>query len=454
MKKIAFVVIAALFVSGRAVADENATAEIQRRLDDCWRSGGGTVALTAGVYRVGGLRVRSNTTLLLKSGAKLLGTRDVAAYDIMEKDALEPIDAEDLPRGVRWIPARLRKGKRNMAFARAGSRWNNAIIRIYKAENVKIVGEKGSVIDGQNSYDSEGEEHYRGVHGISAHKCRNLTFSGYTMQHTGNWAHNVKDSRDLVFENLEILAGHDGVHISSCDRVKIANCTMKTGDDCVAGFDNRDVRVTDCTLNTACSAFRFGGTRFLAERCRCYGPAEYLFRGSLSKEEKERGLMASKTGRRNMLALFTYYADKSLDIREQPKDMTFRDIAVENADRFIHYNFSGNETWQLGMPLGSVRFENVKVTGLKLPLCAYGEEERPISLAFDNVSIRFAGTVPEFLRGAWIREVTAKDLTIEGVDGPFFRNWSSAVPRLRFEGASPESQTVRPGEGKFKVKPI
>lgn len=442
------------FALAGSLASANETAEIQRRLDDCWRAGGGTVTLTSGVYRVGGLRVRSNTTLLLKSGAKLLGTRDVAAYDLMEKDALEPLDAEDLPQGVRWIPARDRKGKRNMAFARAGSRWNNAIIRIYKAENVKIVGERGSVIDGQNSYDSEGEEYYRGVHGISAQKSRNLMFSGYTMQHTGNWAHNIKECQGLVFEDLEILAGHDGVHLSSCDKVKIANCTMKTGDDCVAGFDNQDVNVVGCTLNTACSAFRFGGTRFIAEKCRCYGPAEYLFRGSLSKEEKEKGLMASQTGRRNMLALFTYYADKSLDIREQPKEMIFRDIVVEDADRFIHYNFSGNETWQLGMPLGSVRFENVKATGLKLPLCAYGEAQSPISLAFDNVSIRFAVAVPEFIRGAWIREVSAKGLTVEGVEGPFFRNWSSVVPQFHFEGASPRVKTVLPGEDKFKVKSI
>jgi len=70
------------------------------------------------------------------------------------------------------------------------------------------------------------------------------------------------------------------------------------------------------------------------------------------------------------------------------------------------------------------------------------------------VSIRFASPVPEFIRGAWIREVTVRNLTVEGVDGPFFRNWSSAQPQLRFEGISPEVKTVLPGEGKFKVKSI
>lgn len=457
MKKQILVMLAALMGAGSwaatGVVDD--TQAIQAKLDACWQSGGGTVTIEKGVYHVGGLRVRSNTTLYLKSEAVLIGTRQVEAYDIMGTDTLEPLDAEDVPQAdSKWIPPRQRKGKKNMAYTRIGSRWNNAIIRIYKAKNVKIIAEKGAIIDGQNSYDPIGEEHYRGVHGISVHKSSNLEFRGYTIRHTGNWAHNVRDCHDVVFSDLEILAGHDGVHICSCDNVLISNCTMKTGDDCVAGFDNRDVLVSGCTLNTACSAFRCGGTRFVAEKCRCYGPAEFLFRGSLSKAEKAQGAMGSKTGRHNMLALFTYYADKSLDIREQPKDIVFRDITLEDADRFIHYNFSGNEVWQLGMPLGSVRFENIMAKGLKLPLCVYGEESQPISLVFDRVSVSFAQVVPEFIRGAWIDSLTANDLSVEGVEGPFFRNWSSKAPKLEFKGMAPADRKVQPATEAFKVRSI
>ncbi len=440
--------------SGRFSPEACDTESIQKRLDDCFRDGGGTVTLEKGVYRVGGLRVRSNTTLFLKSGAILRASRVVTDYDIMAADTLEPLDDEDKSRGEKWMPHAQTRGKRSETFSRAGSRWHNAIIRIYKAENVKIIAEKGAVIDGCNSYDSEGEEYYRGVHGISAHKSHNLECRGYTIQHTGNWAHNFKECRNLVFADLEILAGHDGVHISSCDNVRITDCVMKTGDDCVAGFDNQDVFVSGCTLNTACSAFRFGGTRFVAEKCRCYGPAAFLFRGSLSKEEKEKGLMASKTGRRNMLALFTYYADKSIDIREQPRDMVFRDIVVENADRFIHYNFSGNETWQLGMPLGSVHFERIRATGVKLPLCAYGEKEKPIALTFKDVSIRFAAVVPEFIRGAWIQEVSAEDLAVEGVEGPFYRNWSEMTPKFEFKGTVPANPKIETAKMPFEVQAI
>ena len=106
------------------------------------------------------------------------------------------------------------------------------------------------------------------------------------------------------------------------------------------------------------------------------------------------------------------------------------------------------------MPLGSVRFENVTATGLKMPLCVYGDEDRPVSLVFDRVSVRFARTVPEFIRGAWIRDLTVKDLTVEGVEGPFFRNWSTLMPKLQFDGAAPSDRTVQLATGEFKVRPI
>ena len=56
----------------------------------------------------------------------------------------------------------------------AGSRWNNALIRAWKAQNITLIGEPGSVIDGNNTYDAIGEENYRGPHGITFFSCKNI----------------------------------------------------------------------------------------------------------------------------------------------------------------------------------------------------------------------------------------------------------------------------------------
>ena len=61
----------------------DAMPAIRRALDDCFRAGGGTVVVEPGIHRVGGLRVHSNTTLLLRSSAVLMASRDPADYDIL-----------------------------------------------------------------------------------------------------------------------------------------------------------------------------------------------------------------------------------------------------------------------------------------------------------------------------------------------------------------------------------
>ena len=164
--------------------------------------------------------------------------------------------------------------------------------------------------------------------------------------------------------------------------------------------------------------------------------------------------MSGKNERKNMLSLFTYYADKTFGIRETPGDIVFRDITCENADRIIHYNFSGNEAWQLGGPLSSVHFENVTAKGALLPLCVYGDPEQTLRLSFRNCRFSFRDPVPEFLRGAYVEEITADGLSVEGVDGPFFRQWQTMQPHLSLKGLEGLNEDIVPADGPFSVKPI
>src|ERR1700722_16338168 len=58
------------------------TAFLQKEIDDCAVAGGGTVLIRAGVYLTGTLWMRSNVTLHLEAGAKLLGVPDVSAFPL------------------------------------------------------------------------------------------------------------------------------------------------------------------------------------------------------------------------------------------------------------------------------------------------------------------------------------------------------------------------------------
>ena len=428
----------------------DATGVVQGAIDDCFRAGGGTVRLAKGDWNVGGLRLRSRVTLYLESGARLVGSRNVEDYFILEKDRLEPVEAK------------LISQDRDTLTRLPGCRWNNALIRAFRAEDVAIVGETGSEINGSNPYDPLGEERYRGPLGVNFTDCTNAVLKGYTIADTGNWAHRLCDVKGLRVEDVTCLGGHDAVHIKGCDDVVVEKCTFKTGDDCVAGFDNWNVVVRDCYVNSSCSAFRFAGTGVLIERCRIVGPGEWGFRGTLSTEEKKAGVPTppgSSLGRNNMLSFFTYYADGTHPIREYPGNIVVRDCTVENADRFLHYNYN-NERWQSGAPMRDITFERVTARGIKLPLNAYGQDSHygydfcvPLDLTLRDCKVSFTGEVPEFIRGANVRSLVLENVKVEGVKGPLLRTWQGGteVKAVNLEGVGTD---IKKGVGAWDADAI
>ena len=432
------------------------TKAIQSAIDACFLSGGGTVEVPSGTFLTGGIRLRSNITLMLKSGAVLLGSRDSDDYTDILTDKIEPVD-EAFRSDCLWTPALSRE---SFDFINKPlSRWNSGLIRAINAENVAVIGENGSFIDGADCFDERGEEHYRGPHGVNMHFCRNIRFSGYTARNTGNWAHALFNCQDITVENVTVLAGHDGVHMTSCDGARIENCEFYTGDDCVAGIDNTDITVKNCLMNTACSAFRMGGAGIRISGCRMYGPAKYLFRGSLTPEEKRSGKPTQETTHRyNMLSAFTYYADFSRSIRHRPGDIVMEDCTVENVDRFLHYNFSGNEPWQRNRPLKDITFRNITAEGLRFPLTAYGEQGTPVSLRIENCSFGLAdGTEGmSFMHLCHFDDVTLKNIQVHGlINAPLIRRWSDGVPtteNLTWDDSA--NPFIRDAEFEFNCRPI
>lgn len=398
------------------------TENIQKAIDFCYENGGGEVVVPQGDFRTGGIRLRSGITLYLMKDAHLIGSRNPEDYMGILSDEVEPLSEEDFT-DVLWLPVGVRKNYDHMN--KAGSRWNNAVIRAVNAENIGIIGEKGSYIDGQDCFDEQGEEKYRGPHAVNFHRCKNIRFSGYEIRNSANWAHSLFDCEDISAENVSVIAGHDGIHMTSCKNIKITGCDFYTGDDCVAGIDNVNVYVSDCRMNTACSAFRFGGRDVLIENCEIFGPAKYLFRGSLSDEEKREGKSPDGNHRYNMLGAFTYYADFSREIKEQPGNIVIKDCKIENADRLIHYNFSGNEPWQKNKPLNDITLKNISVTGLKNPVTLYGDKACPVTATISDAEISFKNPIGAFMNICHFKKILLSNVSVSGNTAePLIKKWS------------------------------
>lgn len=429
------------------------TAAIQRAIDWCFQLGGGEVIVPTGVYVTGGLRLRSNITLHLLEGAVLKGVRDPEEYFGYIHDTVEPLRPDQVTDagyvGLWTIHGETAYDETDprYRFKRVpGSRWNNALIRAIDAQNVTIIGEAGSVIDGDNCYDAVGEELYRGPHAICFFNVKHIHLQGYTVRNSANWAHNLLFCENITVQHIAVEAGHDGFDMAVCKNISITDSEFYTGDDCIAGFGNTDVLVERCVLNCSCSAFRFGGTNVRIKNCKAYAPGRYSFRGGLSEEEKAAGVMAtSERARNNMLSFFTYYADYSVPIPDEPGNIVIEDCEICGADRFLHYNFSGNETWQRHRPLRDITFRNIDAVDFSMPLTLYGTEAHKVSLTMEKIRIRMraGNTAEELIRACHYEQICMREIQVEGFCGAcLIRSKGTGKIELKNIQCSPELQAA------------
>ena len=134
-----------------------------------------------------------------------------------------------------------------------------------------------------------------------------------------------------------------------------------------------------------------------------------------------------------MLVAFTYYADFSLPISEQPGNLRIEHCTIQNADRILHYNFSGNETWQKHRPLADITFSDIQATGILYPMNAYGSPDVPLTIVLREVSVRYSTPPESFLRLANFDRAVLERVTVSGLapDTPLIETWSAGEITLR-----------------------
>lgn len=354
---------------------------IQRAIDHCHFNGGGEVLIPSGEFLISGIRLRSNVTLRLLSGAKLIGSRNIDDYRILfDEDAIEPLPQQILPE------VRTKDEQATRAFHRA-------MIHVYGATNVAIVGEQDSVIDGKYSFDPNGEEEFRGAHIISILKSKKITLQGYTAQHAGNSAHSIWACENLLCENITVFGGDAGIALYKVKQATIRHCKLFTGNDCFLGFNNYDVIIEDNELNTSCNCFRFAGTNVTIQRCNAYGPGIYGHRKTLPRQAQIDGEIATADRfpecRYNLIGFFIFFATKSLYVRKAPSNIVISDCTMHNLNRFFTFTYK-NDPWQQNKPLADITFRNIKATELRIPIMIYGSEKAPVSVAFENCDLLYS----------------------------------------------------------------
>jgi Glycosyl hydrolases family 28 len=221
------------------------TQALQAAIDACTADHGGTVLVPAGVFVIGTVEMKSNVTLKIVAGGKLLGSADGKQYHAA--DAI-PLTGDST----------LNDGNVGLIFG-------------VNAENVTIEGP--GAIDGQGA---QFRSPTRGVpppsgrggaarpYHLLFYRSKNLRVRDLTLVESAFHSVRVIQSTYVWMEGLHIHnrvnGNNDGFHFISCEFVHVGGCDIQTQDDACALFGTcRFVTVADSTFSTRWSVFRFGG---------------------------------------------------------------------------------------------------------------------------------------------------------------------------------------------------
>jgi hypothetical protein len=219
------------------------TASLQAAIEACAAAGGGTVVFPAGRYLSGTIRLRSRVSLWLHSGAVLLGSTRLQDYPPIVPAFRSYTD-------VNYVERSLLYGE--------------------QIEDVAIFGQ--GIIDGQGGAKSfqlgGGRENYkRRPYLVRLIEGRRLTVRDVMLHNSAMWVLHCLACDDVVLDGVTVHSlvnvNNDGFDLDCCQRVRVANCSITSGDDAIvlkstAPRPCRAITITNCTLSSRCNAFKCG----------------------------------------------------------------------------------------------------------------------------------------------------------------------------------------------------
>lgn len=189
----------------------------------------------AGTFLSGTLYMKSDVNLHFEAGSILLGSANLDDY---------PVTIQDL-----------RSYTDNYT--------DKSLIYAEKVQNISITGR--GTLDGQGAT-------FSGPYKVRPYMIRvieseNITVKDVTIRNSPMWVQHFLGCENVNIDGITVHSkvnrNNDGIDIDSCEKVRIANCEIWSGDDAIVLKATtyrkcRDVTVTNCVLSTDCNAFKLG----------------------------------------------------------------------------------------------------------------------------------------------------------------------------------------------------
>lgn len=213
------------------------TAAIQKAVDRCAGSGGGTVRLPAGKWLTGTVYLESNITVHIEKGCTLLGSQQHKHYA-----------------GPR---ATTREGAKEQSFRYP------AIFAGSKLHHVTITGE--GTIDGQGSaFRDKSKLRPKAIYLVD---CRDILIEKVHLRNAGSWMQHYRDCDRLTIRGIRVFNhiafNNDGLNVDSCRDVTITDCRIDSDDDGIVlkSLSRKPcerITVRNCVVSSHCNGIKMG----------------------------------------------------------------------------------------------------------------------------------------------------------------------------------------------------
>lgn len=234
-------------VGNKMVDDAKA---IQKAIDECSTQGGGTVLLPANhTFMSGPLCLKSNVNLHLEATAVLIANPDESIYNLSAF-------GENRGEGMMWIYA---NGADNISITGKGTIHGNGIAFMGKELDDSYELKPVTTFDPR-------------PHVLTLIDVDNLTIRDITIRDGAYWTVHLIGCNGAVIDGINLLnnlkiRNGDGIDLDHSRNVRISNCHITSGDDCICLKNRRefeqygpchDITVTNCVMTSRSCAIKIG----------------------------------------------------------------------------------------------------------------------------------------------------------------------------------------------------
>lgn len=211
------------------------TQAINKTIDAAAAAGGGTVYFPAGNYLSVSIHLKSNIALYLDQGATIIAanTSNEARYDPPEPnewDKYQDFGHSHWHNSLIWG-----ENLTNVSILGPGMIWGKGLVRSggqsrTQAQNEALNAARATEPKTPFGYPNPRDAVEPGWanKSIALKLCRNVIIRDITILHGGHFAILATGVDNLTIDNVKIDTNRDGIDIDACKNVRVSNCTVNS----------------------------------------------------------------------------------------------------------------------------------------------------------------------------------------------------------------------------------